>query len=460
MRLMHNSQKSGNAGFTLVELMVTIALMALVLTMTGSFFNFSTIFEKKAESEFDFQSSMRLASTILNNSIRDASVTFIIPEKVFSQSKMDGWDYLGVESGKEIVQYVWNKDKNGIGMGGHDRIVLVTSSSAISYNLFFKQNKPDSKLLEFTLNGIDNGSAGKKLEIKSEISAINSLTVDDGGSNNNPAVAVAYRSDPTPKPQDIVTKVPVNMLVVLVIDKSGSMGTSLGNGTRLSVMKTEVNNLINDLKIIDNSKVSVVAFSNTANQPLSLVTVTDSSIQTALNNMHASGGTNTGDGLRRAYYQIQNYKATHSQEKFVSYVILLTDGNPTYKTSSVVKDHYQSNYSPRINDGDILNPVDNYIFGDGGESASNVNDAMGYVRTICTNLLAAPSSDVMTFTIGFSSVAGGFENIKEIARISNNDNAHTYYYEANGSAELKAAFEEITTTMVDNMWHIYGPYPI
>lgn len=452
MRLFHNTRKSNRSGFTLVEIIVTMALMGMVLAIAGSFFNFSTILEKKSEGEFNFQSSMRQASRVLNNSIRDASVTFTLSEEVFSKAKIDEWNYLGIEDGKEIVQYVWNA-----GTATHDRVVLIPSSSAISYNLYFTQNKPGTKLLEFTLEGIDTNTSNKKLVINSEILAMNSLAVDDGGSSDNPAVAVAYRSDPTPKPEETVTQVPVNMLVALVFDNSGSMGDHMGEGTRLSVLQTEANSFIEDLIALRNVKVSIIPFENDANNPGSFIDCTEAnkaSLTQKIQNFKAEGGTNTGDGLRRAYHKLQNYKndPANQDENYVSYVILLTDGNPTYRTSTS-----KDSYTARTNDGDVTD--EHYIFGDGGEGETNILNSMTYVNKIGTTLLAGTTSDIKTFVIGFGSVSGGWTNIKSIAANANKDTTATYYYEADGSAKLNEAFQQITTTMVNQTWHIYGPYP-
>jgi hypothetical protein len=167
---------------------------------------------------------------------------------------------LGVEDSKEIVQYKWNADNDN-----HDRIVLVPSSQAISYNLTFSQVYPNSKLIRFSLEGINSDDDGNKLTIDSELSAMNSVAVDEGGSLDNPAVAVAYRSDTTPKPQEITTQQDVTMLIALVLDDSGSMDSDMwgkdwgdwgfrSDQVRKNIMKNEAKKLIDKFAALGNIK--------------------------------------------------------------------------------------------------------------------------------------------------------------------------------------------------------------
>ncbi len=450
-------------GFTLVELMVTIALLGMVIFMAASFVNFSFNLEKKSEAEYDFQASMRQASRVLNNELRNSSVTFTMTEEYFTGSKKEKWDYLGVESKKEIVQYKWNPTTET-----HDRIVLVSSNPAISYNLTFNQVHPNSKLVGFSLEGINSGDDGKKHIIQSEISAMNSVAVDDGGSPDNPAVAVAYRSDTAPKPEEITTRKDVTMLITLVLDDSGSMdydmnGRSSGqsgfdrNNIRKNIMKNEAKKLIDKFVALGNIKVAIIPFSSSANNPGAFIDCTVAnrdSIKTEIDRLDASGGTNTGDGLRRAYYRINAYNTANSSEEIVNHIILLTDGNPTYYSSM-----YKNSYTAKTDDGNVSG---DYIHGTGQETTANVNLSMNYVDSIGQTLVVGRTVNIRTFVIGFTAVPGGVSRARDIAESSctstTNPERKGTYYAAGSDVELESVFQEITSTILQETWHIYGPY--
>ena len=460
-----------NRGFTLVELMVTIALLGMVIFMAASFVNFSFNLEKKSEAEYDFQASMRQASRVLNNELRDSSVTFTMTEEYFTGTKKEKWDYLGVENKKEIVQYKWNPDKwnpETTTNGAHERIVLVASNESISYNLTFNQVHPNSKLIGFSLEGINSSDDGKKHIINSEISAMNSVAVDDGGSPDDPAVAVAYRSDTAPKPEEVTTRTDVTMLITLVLDDSGSMdqdmnGRSSGNwgfdrnNIRKNIMKNEAKKLIDRFVALGNIKVAIIPFSDSANNPGAFIDCTvanRASIKTEIDRLDASGGTNTGDGLRRAYYRINAYNTANSSEEIVNHIILLTDGNPTYYSSM-----YRNSYTAKTDDGNVSG---DYIRGSGQETTDNVNRSMDYVDTIGQTLVVGRTVNIRTFVIGFTAVSGGVTRARDIAESActstTNPERKGTYYAAGSDVELESVFQEITSTILQETWHIYGPY--
>ncbi len=456
-----NPSRLDARGFTLVELMVVVALLTLVIFMAGSFITFSLRMEKQSEYEYDFQAAMRQASRIINNEVRQASVTFTLTKEYFEREKKAKWNYLGLENGKEVVQYTWNPATNS-----HDRKILIASDAAISYNLSFSQVVPNSKLLRFSLQGINNGAANDRLTIASDLTAMNSLTVDDGGSPDNPAVAIAYRSDEAPKPEEVTTGGHVTMLIALVLDDSGSMRWGMdgkpvtpANPSRLSIMKNEAKKLIDKFASLGNIQVAIIPFAMDANRAGHFVpcTVSDKPVlKTQIEALVGSGGTNTGDGLRRAYHRIEEYNRTHSGDDIVNYIILLTDGNPTFYSSSTRKNHY----TPKLDGSNV--PNSNYVFGTGGEADENVNKSVGYVYKVGQDLVVGRSLDIRTFVIGFTAVPGGVTRAREMAEVACTSTVYESrkgtYYAAGSDIELESVFEEITTSILKETWHIYGPY--
>lgn len=445
--------------------MVTIVLIGLVIGLANIFFNFSFISEKKTEEEFTLQADVRHASEVLNNAIRNASVTFTLPESIFEGTKKKKWNYFGIEDGKEIVQYTWDEITQA-----HNRKVLLAAQNDMTYNLAFKADETGSKLIQFLLGCTPAGKEGKKIEIESELSALNSIAVDDGGSEDNPAVAIAYRSDPKPSPEVISTQEEVTIAVALVLDDSGSMdydmnGKSPGswgfdnNKVRKNIMKEEAKKLITNFidKGNGNIKVSIIPFADHANNTGAMLdcAANKNQLLTKINGLDASGGTNTGDALRRAYYKLKEYNEANSSEEIVNYIILLTDGNPTRRSSTNAH-----SFNAQTNDQNCT-----YVSGSGQETEQNLNDCMDYVDLIGQNLVVGnPYSylNIRTFVIGFSAVPSNITRARDIAEdcctSGTNPIRRGTYYEAGSAIELENVFKSITTTILQETWHIYGPY--
>lgn len=428
-------------GFTLVELMVTIVLIGMVVTLAGSLFNFSFMAEKNTEKEYDLQSEVRLASQILNKSIRDSTVTFTIPDTLFQKSKKAKWNYFGIENHNEIVQYSWDGTT-------HVRKVLVKASDGVKYNLYFVNNAKDSKLIEFNLECFIDGNESKKIAIKTELDALNSVALDDGGSAETPATAIAYRTDPRPTPEN------VTISVSMALDKSGSMDENMTGGKRISIMKSKAKGLLAKFSDMGNVQVCIVPYSTSANNAdnsMTGVTGNLSSLQQKIENMSANGGTNIGDALRRSYYAIKNYNNVNAGKQILNYVILLTDGEPTYctkeKVSGVwkyyVKDGADISENKTTDGGNIAGPGNDYS-----------QDCMDYIGTIGSDKIINGGFKIKTFVIGFSDNKDDVAHAKSIAE----DKCKGTYYYAGDAAALEKAFDDIKTVILNDSWHIYGPY--
>ena len=67
--------------------MVVIVLIVLVVGVAGTFLNFSMNLERKSEEQYDLQADARYASEVLNNAIRNSSVTFTLSKETFAKAK-------------------------------------------------------------------------------------------------------------------------------------------------------------------------------------------------------------------------------------------------------------------------------------------------------------------------------------------------------------------------------------
>ncbi len=452
----HRYQK----GFTIVELMVTIVIASIAMSIASSFLNFSWISQKRTVDEYEIQSDIRLAADTVNYAIRDASVTFAITEDVFNESKKEKWNYIGIEDNKEIVEYIWDPVNNT-----HDRVVLLPEKEKIFYNLYFSQSVPNTKLISYHLEGYFEGSESEKAIIESELAAVNSVAVEDGGSLSNPAIALAYRTDPKPQPEIVTTQKEVTIVVALVLDNSGSMRFDMdghdqwnwrydSSEVRNSILESKAKDLIDQFADIGNVKVSIIPFANNANDvsPMMDATTQKVALKNLVDNLYGYGGTNTGDGLRRGAHIIKDYSDDHSEEEIVNYLILLTDGEPTFYSSN---SYY--NYSPQVDDNNI-----HYLWGSGYSDSSNISNAMNYVDYVGQNVVVGMDVDISTFVIGFTAVADEITRAEDIATDSCTHDTNTArtgtYYRADSAVELERVFGEITNTILQETWHIYGPY--
>lgn len=319
-------------GFTLIELIVVIALIGTVLAVGFNMFIFANKSHEMVIVEADIQHNVRIVSKTINNIIRDSSGVFVLakdyptPSTNIADYFSDEWNYLMINSNKtQLVEWVWDGTQ-------HVQRVLATAEPGVTFDLTFdKDNAPDvDRLLKFSLAVNVNG---KTRTVSSELESVNTLQVIDR-SYGNVANTLAYRSDPR------LTDVAVAQASVsFVIDRSGSMDYSLGASTRLNVLKQEATKMVQGLADNENIFLSVSPFSYNANSTLGdnknvmikLQPNVNTFIGTSgiITNLTANGGTNTGDGMRRGLRSIEafNNDPTNASKITKNFMIILVDGD-------------------------------------------------------------------------------------------------------------------------------------
>lgn len=197
---------------------------------------------------------------------------------------------------------------------------------------------------------------------------------------------------------------------------------------RLTLAKSAAKNFINKLKDEKNIKVSLLSYSDRGHVLSPWTSINDDSgynnIIKKIENMLPEGGTNIGDGLRKAYYQFDNGNKASRK-----YIILLTDGEPTY--------HSYIEY------GSWLNYDWEYYFGkgndyhvDGGGNEATERDKE-YANKVARDLILKGDYDIDSFMIAFSN--GANRNIlKEIAA-----SGEGYYKQALDGNALDVVYQEL-----------------
>lgn len=465
------SLKQRHSGFTLVELIVVIALVALFITTSGNLISLSMKAHRQTLDTYTLQSSIRIATDKVTNVVRYSKAVFAVPNNyVSSASKMDsGWYYFSTSPDKKkIIEYHYD-----VGTGAFKENVLVDEQDGIFYDLNFRKASGEtSKLLSFTIAAyygeVDNFGKitpiGEKITFTSETEGLNTIQVVDKGTYADPSVAIAYKfDDPF---ADEVTHVGT---VTLVLDNSGSMGTALDGGTRLSKLKNALkgdgtkDGLIDILSKETNIEVAMIPFSTNGNTRSYRDSYNDpykysntfynastekSKLLSITDNMTANGGTNTGDGMRRAYYDhtqfIPRDEGYSENTRKVNYMIILVDGFTTYYS----KEDGSSQFF--LSDGDLTSSNSDL----GGNGSTTISNGTGsYVATI-GNLIKNASTPIKTYVIGFDSSISTAINELAVSTGTLDSNKHLYN---STSFDLSEVFADIANDIVADMWLVMGP---
>lgn len=258
-------------GFTLVEVILTLALISIVVLGGTNLITFAIRGHRLTMNEFDVQSNIRIASQRLNTVVRDSAAVFIL-HRENADNLTDEWDYIMLSPEKDrLISYVWNSVTKG-----HDIKELFPSIDGITLDLeLIKGNEIEDdiidvgRLLEYNL--VVEG-AGESRIISTEIESKNSFQVIDR-SYLNKGNTLAYRNDAR------LDEVSNSQAVVgMVLDKSGSMGDRMdGNSyvrdghsnsfyhSRMKLMKEEAIRLVEGLAEYPNVYISINPFDSTAN---------------------------------------------------------------------------------------------------------------------------------------------------------------------------------------------------
>lgn len=474
-------------GFTLVEVLTAIALTGIALAIALSLLLLPTRIQAEVGFEADIQSRIRVVSQTVNTVIRDASATFALPRSNHNNLTA-GWNYIipsmdiSRTESSSIVEYLWDSDTET-----HVVQVLAEPVDGVTYSIVFSKLAPSyaDNLIQYRIVANIRGQARS---IQSEVEALNSLQVIDRGNTTNPSNALAFRMDPRPS-QVSETQAAVSM----VLDLSGSMlrsmnGSTLTSGwedpnrantnsnSRIYKLRTEAGRLVTSLSANANIYISIVPFNNTANnaQDLLPARVNDTANAVLLdkvNNLRAeyNTGTNTGDGMRRAYNILKDF-SSNSVKRTNNFLIVLVDGVTTFYsaywgrtnrsgTTTEVSYYVGSNqiagelqYNQNLNNTTI-----GYYGGAGNVTTSwekNYVDLIGGMIRDYGSGSTADKEPIRTYVIGFSAVSSDYGSLRDIALATTGD---TVYYEAGDSETLEAIFSSIQRDISDSLWHIGGP---
>lgn len=474
-------------GFTLLEVILTLALLGIVLSIPVRFFLFGNRVQNLSMAEVDIQASTRLTSEHINSISRFATKTHTIPRSSFQYSE-DGvrdpiTSYIGITKDGHVVI-----DKPGAEEGDPRIIQYVAKKQpGIDYEIIFNEvmydkdgeegNGEEAKLdsvLSFSIVGKKDDKI--VTEIVSNIEVLNSLNIDHLGTESDPAVALAF-SMVEPGSQEWIEVSP-DAYITMVLDVSGSMKWDMDGpdvtvtNERIGILKENANKMIDRLANMDfDIYVSLVPFSNDANNPKNFYNVNDESelsvIKSQITALNANGATNTGDGIRRAYYQLFNKTnplilAGKDYSDFTQHMMVLVDG-ATNRESRENSGWFGSKYLVKdgnLGSGWFPNPFVRSL-------SNNDND---YIIHLGNNLIKnhtyifeeETKQIINTFVIGFSNQTTDHDSLEDIGTAINgkkfeHQDGLKPYIIATNAGELDFAFEQFEAEVENSLWVITRP---
>lgn len=380
---------NNTCGFTLIEVILAIALLSFVIIIATNMFLLGNKAQKFTIDEYSLNSDLRKVTEQTNSIVRYSKAVFAVPSTfVDSTDVMDtSWNFLMVsEDGKRIVIMKYDST-----LGKHVETVVVDETDNLIYELLFEKDttaKTDN-VLKYKINAYVTDDAGNKvspgtprLVFETTVESVNSIQVADKGTMAAPSIALAYREDgqTSGKGKNQIA------YVTIVVDTSGSMLASpdgdyryqyydrWGNpsGNRIEydesrirklrqALKGSVGNpnsgIINQFSEEENIFLSLVPFSTTSNypeptsynnsgqsHPIYEVYVEDDKddMVNKVDLLRGNGGTNTGDGLRQAYYLHEDFRTRMNAAGYTikdtdqvhHYMIMLVDGETTYEVEN------------------------------------------------------------------------------------------------------------------------------
>lgn len=380
-------------GFTLVELLIGLALFAIIISLGTSLTLTGINTHGKVFAEFDIQSKSRLALQNVNSTVRDSAATFLLHrddgDRENEASFTEGWNYILLSNDKtKLLQYSWDESESKF-----IKKELISSLDGVVFDLVFNKitNPNEDKLLEYELKVIVNGSDRVFL---SELEGVNSLQIVDRA-YGKVANTLAFRYDT--KLSEVSN---AQAAIAMVLDQSGSMayrmdGNSSSNDSstnpnyhsRMKKLKAEATRFINELAKQPNIFISINPFSSTGNNSKQMLkaqvnNTANNDLLTYVNNLNASGGTNTGDGIRRGYYRIVEFNEEEENKNKTNknFIIILVDGVTTFASINEYNDIISS-----ITDRGSSYNVGGYNYQRSNPSTSTVTTNIDYGDTYMYN---------------------------------------------------------------------------
>ncbi len=356
-------------GVSLIELVIVLALLSLIATLALSLISLSLQGFRVTRQTLDVTMQDADFASKICMAVRESGTSFTIPEQSFTEDKLTtGWNYLGLmkdvpipasvsRTGKAIdsadalvyIEYAGDTAPASVPEGAellHNedgyfiRSIIGHSYTDVTgvehnYSLVFTPTDPYNRAaqtISYTFKSTtEDGRDGVGASIETLLEAVNAIQVVYQGSETNPAVAIAFRSDFLPTLSvNSVTSNKLRGTVVLVLDVSSSM-----TSTRISTLRSTAKDFVTELSKNNELNILITVFAGYANKsgsfknnPSPLLTLANAyedrdELLKTIDSVTTSQYTNLGDGLRVVYYELSKYPDITQDPIFL---LVLTDG--------------------------------------------------------------------------------------------------------------------------------------
>lgn len=331
---------------------------------------------------------------------------------------------------------------------------------------------------EFESVAVSNSGVGvdewTSLDVDTMLTALNAIQIVYKGSPANPAVALAYRRDFMPSDSAEQGGGMPAATVVMVLDTSGSMDQRLGGKTRMEALKENVRSFAAELAKNHKLNMLIIPFASyagsTGNGFNTTTGVTNGTpwsgpfvfnvstgessppsrvnLNSRIDSLSSSGGTNVGDGLRRAYYELGNWERSCGDEGIgkVS-LILMTDG----EMNACSVDSYRSNWwgdgtVGNYYTGSNLRPP--YIVYDGMHSRA-CEYAREYAEIWAQRIMTDYSAEAYLISLGNGMSRADKDMLESVFG--------TTTFDADSLTDFSEAFTSIAAGVEESLWAFEGP---
>lgn len=240
--------------------------------------------------------------------------------------------------------------------------------------------------------------------------------------------------------------------IVLVLDISGSMNDLITvnnkRTTKIKELKNAANNFIVKMKDVQNLKIGIVTYSKNSTIQSDLISSNNTlALSDAINAISANGGTNTGEGLRKATYLLSN---SNNQSNLANKIIVfMSDGIPTYNykkwvRTGFIKGHYE--YNCDITKENIEN--DSYLMGSGNSDYSG--ECLKYATTI-GQIISNKGYNI--FSIGYGlgvADSSGNKNMKSIHESMGGESGINGTFFPTDEGAIASVFESIADNIINS----------
>lgn len=495
MKHCENAARGRRRGFTVAEVVIAMLLMSFLVVLAVSLINLASVGVVGTEIQTTIVREDSAFAAKLNEALRESTVSFTIPKESFNDtSKLTAnWNYLGLmddvhipkscsRTGSEIdsaqaLVYIEYAGKTAPSSVPKDCNLLSNSDGYFyqkilghaftdvnginhAYSLVFKPTDPTNTAAQTIkydfssevtyASGVPVGT-GKDVEIDTMLNCLNAIQVVYKGSDSNPSVALAFRSDFMPTWASSQTvKTPTKTTVVMILDTSSSMKYEISGRPRLDVLKERTVELIRELSKEKMVNIIVVPFGHGAGFGNSWGKYTykaedDMNVLIGkINKLKWAGSTNLGDGMRVAYHELEKLKRTGADIGSVVLVMMTDGGMNMYTYDKETKRFYfgdgiynKNKKNAKFDVSGILKPGNrrrarDYAREMGEKWTSGFTLSKTYLISLDNGMTQA-DKDVLT---------GVFkEEVIDIKSL----------------AEFKKVFEQIGTDIAEVMWAFEGP---